>query len=86
MTRRLSITVPDDLWDAVSHMNDSQSGLVQQALRCLRDTNGAPGLMTPVEVGATEMDLYSRVLDNLTEQAAAAVGQSRRPILGTPER
>ena len=69
MTRRLSITVPDDLWDAVSHMNDSQSGLVQQALRCLRDTNGAPGLMTPVEVGATEMDLYSRVLDNLTEQA-----------------
>lgn len=41
MSRRLSITVSDDLWDAVSHLDDTQSGVVQKALIRLRDEEGA---------------------------------------------
>ena len=41
MSRRLSISVPDDLWDAVSHLDDTQSGVVQKALIRLRDEEGA---------------------------------------------
>ncbi len=40
MSRRLSISVPDDLWDAVSHLDDTQSGVVQKALIRLRDEEG----------------------------------------------
>ncbi len=40
MSRRLSITVSDDLWDAVSHLDDTQSGVVQKALIRLRDEEG----------------------------------------------
>jgi len=40
MSRRLSITVSDDLWDAVSHLDDTQSGVVQKALILLREEGG----------------------------------------------
>ncbi len=69
MTRRLSITVPDDLWDAVSHIDNSQSGLVQKALRCLRDTEGPGGGTTRIETEATTDPYYERVLVDLAEQA-----------------
>jgi hypothetical protein len=69
MTRRLSITVPDDLWDAVSHLDDSQSGLVQKALRCLRDTEGAGGNTTRIETEAATDAYYERVLAELAAQA-----------------
>ena len=69
MTRRLSITVPDDLWDAVSHLDDSQSGLVQKALRCLRDAEGTEGGLTRIETEATTDSYDERVLADLAEQA-----------------
>lgn len=69
MTRRLSITVPDDLWDTVAHLDDSQSGLVQRALRCLRDTEGPGGGPTRIETEATTDDYYESVLDDLAYQA-----------------
>jgi len=69
MTRRLSITVPDDLWDAVSHLDASQSGLVQKALRCLRDTEGPDGGTTRIETEAATDSYYEDVLAELAEQA-----------------
>jgi hypothetical protein len=69
MTRRLSITVPDKLWDELTHLEQSPSALVQRALRCLHSTEGPGAGPTPIEAAAADIPYWQSVLDNLTEQA-----------------
>ncbi len=69
VVRRLSITVPDELWDELTHLDPSPSALVQRALRCLHDTEGPGARPTPIEVAAADIAYWKRALDNLTEQA-----------------
>lgn len=70
MVRRLSITVPDELWDNLTHLDPSPSSLVQRALRCLRDTEGLGDERTPLEVAAAEKSGWDDVLAMLTDEAA----------------
>ena len=69
MVRRLSITVPDELWDELTHLDPSPSALVQRALRCLSDTEGPGASPTQLEVAAAELPHWQSVLDNLTNEA-----------------
>ena len=69
MTRRLSVTVPDDLWDAVAHLDNSQSGLVQKGLRSLRESIEIQAGRSPIEIGSRTDPMYERVLSELTEQS-----------------
>jgi len=69
MVRRLSITVPDELWDSLTHLDQSPSALVQRALRCLHDTEGPGAGPTPIEAAAADIPYWESVLDSLTEQA-----------------
>ncbi len=59
MSRRLSITVSDDLWDAVSHLDDTQSGVVQKALILLRDEEGRSGGI--LEGATTDLEKEAKV-------------------------
>ncbi len=61
MSRRLSITVSDDLWDAVSHLDDTQSGVVQKALILLRDEEGEVA-RTDFEKAAEDIPTYRTAL------------------------
>ena len=61
MSRRLSITVSDDLWDAVSHLDDTQSGVVQKALILLRDEEGEVA-RTDFEKAAEDIPTYQTAL------------------------
>ena len=61
MSRRLSISVPDDLWDAVSHLDDTQSGVVQKALILLRDEEGEVA-RTDFEKAAEDIPTYQTAL------------------------
>ena len=69
MVRRLSVTVPDELWDSVSHIDKSQSALVQRALARLRAVEGVTDGMTPVELAAKDDPMYHKVLETLVEES-----------------
>lgn len=70
MVRRLSITVPDELWDELIHLDPSPSSLVQRALRSLRDKEGSGAGPTPFEVAAADIPYWQAALDGLATQAA----------------
>lgn len=69
MVRRLSITVPDDLWDDLTHLDPSPSALVQRALRCLHESEGPGAGLTLIETAAADFPDWQQALDRLTEQA-----------------
>jgi hypothetical protein len=69
MARRLSITVPDELWDELTHLDSSPSALVQRALRCLSDKEGSGAEPTPFEAAAADIPYWQAALDELAEQA-----------------
>ena len=69
MARRLSITVPDELWDELTHLDSSPSGLVQRALRCLSDKEGPGAGPTPLEAAAADIPYWQDALDELAAQA-----------------
>ena len=69
MSRRLSITVSDDLWDAVSHLDDTQSGVVQKALILLRGEEGRSGGI--LEGATTDLEKEAKV--NPTYQTALMI-------------
>jgi hypothetical protein len=69
MVRRLSITVPDELWDSLTYLDQSPSGLVQRALRCLHDVEGSGSDPTAFESAAGDIPYWESVVDNLSDQA-----------------
>ncbi len=69
MARRLSITVPDELWDELIHLDPSPSSLVQRALRCLSDKEGPGAGPTPFEAAAADIPYWQDALDELARQA-----------------
>ena len=69
MVRRLSITVPDELWDELIHLDPSPSSLVQRALRSLSDKEGSGAGPTPFEAAAADIPYWQDALDELAEQA-----------------
>ena len=75
MVRRLSITVPDELWDGLTHLDPSPSSLVQRALRCLSDSEGLGASSTQLEDAAAGIPHWQSVLDNLTEEAIESRSQ-----------
>ena len=70
MTRRLSITVPDELWDPLTNLEGSPSALVQRALRCLQEKVDSPAPLTTFETITVGVTKYQEVFDQLTEEAA----------------
>ncbi len=70
MTRRLSITVPDELWDPLTNLEKSPSALVQRALRCLQEKVESPTALTTFETISSEVAKYQEVFDQLTGEAA----------------
>ena len=70
MTRRLSITVPDELWDPLTNLEGSPSALVQRALRCLQEKVDSPDPLTTFETITVGVTKYQEVFDQLTEEAA----------------
>ena len=70
MTRRLSITVPDELWDPLINLEGSPSALVQRALRCLQEKVDSPAPLTTFETITVGVTKYQEVFDKLTEEAA----------------
>ena len=80
MTRRLSITVSDDLWDAVSHLAETQSGVVQKALSRLRDTEG-PRARTNLEKEAESDPVVRRVLSILEDYGEEAYREGYQHVL-----
>ncbi len=86
MVRRLSITVPDELWDELTHLDPSPSALVQRALRCLHATEGPGAGPTPIEAAAADIPYWQLALDNLTEQATELRAEGYEAvIMGTYE-
>ncbi len=69
MVRRLSITVPDELWDELTHLDPSPSALVQRALRCLRDTEGFGAGPTPLEALAGNTPGWQEAIDDFIQEA-----------------
>ena len=67
MVRRLSITVPDELWDSLSHLEQSPSALVQRSLRCLRESEGINRQLTPLEKAATNKPEWQAAVEALTD-------------------
>ena len=70
MTRRLSITVPDELWDPLTNLEGSPSALVQRALRCLQEKVDSPAPLTTFETITAGVPKYQDVFDKLTGEAA----------------
>jgi len=70
MTRRLSITVPDELWDPLTNLEGSPSALVQRALRCLQDKVDSSAPLTTFETITVGVPKYQEVFDHLTGEAA----------------
>ena len=70
MTRRLSITVPDELWDPLTILEGSPSALVQRALRCLQEKVDSSAPLTTFETITAGVPKYQDVFDQLTEEAA----------------
>ncbi len=86
MVRRLSITVPDELWDELTHLDPSPSALVQRALRCLHTTEGPGAGPTPIEAAAADIPYWQSALDNLTDQATELRAEGYEAvIMGTYE-
>ena len=86
MVRRLSITVPDELWDELTHLDPSPSALVQRALRCLHATEGPGAGPTPIEAAAADIPYWQSALDNLTDQATELRAEGYEAvIMGTYE-
>ena len=86
MVRRLSITVPDQLWDELIHLDSSPSALVQRALRCLHATEGPGAGPTPIEAAAADIPYWQHALDNLTDQATELRAEGYEAvIMGTYE-
>jgi hypothetical protein len=86
VVRRLSITVPDELWDELTHLDPSPSALVQRALRCLHATEGPGAGPTPIEAAAADIPYWQSALDNLTDQATELRAEGYEAvIMGTYE-
>ena len=86
MGRRLSITVPDELWDDLTPLDPSPSALVQRALRCLYATEGPGAGPTPIEAAAADIPYWQSALDGLTEQATELRAEGYEAvIMGTYE-
>ena len=81
MVRRLSITVPDELWDNLTHLDPSPSALVQRALRCLSDKEGSGARPTPIEAAAADIPYWQDTLDSLTEQATELWAEGYKAVI-----
>ena len=83
MVRRLSITVPDELWDSLSHLEQSPPALVQRSLRCLRKSEGINRQMTPLEAAAADIPEWKDAIDELTEQATELRAEGYEAVMTT---